>query len=397
MKWGLTDYTAIHGLAQPPPAHPGDKSLLRSLAMLGKRIGSTTGVSFLRRTEYISSDTGRAKVDTSPLRARQSPKKRKASEAARDDDPVRMLRGIYKGFDTAYPSDAYRGPDTAEKLRGDAVTSPDAAAWEKPKHPTNEDLTPLDTYPILPDLCAFPDSGNFYIIKFSTNPVAASDTYDKRLDVAILHPQLPFPDAQKCYEDAKVAYEADPSLPAPKAVDYNYTFYLPEDLKSADAAIMAADSNNPDHDNDSLHPYENEEGRRYFRYHYQRTYETYNQSSSHDDQWGESLTMSLHDPQDEDVFDADTIDTRKLQKAAYVYPVVTRAIIRPKRKTHLGAPSSHMEGEEGYTDFADVRFRDPNEAEVGRRSTHRQTLEEGLISQVNGIHDAEGDMDEAAT
>lgn len=374
--------------------------------MLGKPAHMTSGVSFLRRTEYISSEGGRHKTET-PLRSKPTTKKRKASEVERDDDPVRMLRGIYKGFDTAYPQDAYHGPDTSDKLRGDPVTAEASAAWERPTHPSNPDLTPLDTYPILPDLDAFPDSGNFFVIKYQTNPGSTTDSYDTRLDAALLHPQEPHPNAMAEHTAQQQAYASDPTLPPPKPVEFNYDFYLPEDAKTTASMQLAMDPHNPGCDDPELYESSNAEtARRFFRFHLQRQYETYNQSDSHADPWGESLAVALHDPTDE--------NPRGLQKAAYVYPVVQRAIIRPRRKMGLGAVPGRDEEEK--IDFLDVSVRAPVEAEAEKREGHKRALMEvgglansgggevevnghghgnGRLDEVNGDGDAAGDVDGA--
>lgn len=356
--------------------------------MLGKPAGVSTGVSFLRRTEYISSDAGRVKVDSTPLRSKHLPKKRKASGIDRDDDPVRMLRGIYKGFDTAYPDDAYKGPDTTEQLRGDAVTSQDATAWETPKHPTDPDLKPLDTYPILPDLDAFPDSGNFFVVKFTTNPVADSDTYDKRLDIALLKPIEPFPGAVEACNQQKEAYAADPTLPVPKPVDFNYTLFLPKDSDPVSSIAAVFDTTNEHKDDESLYPEgDAETGRRSFRFQNQRLYETYNQSGNQEDVWGESVAVALHD--------SSSGDGRTLQKAAYIYPILQRAIIRPKRKANMGAMSSQVEDEE-HIDFLDVAVREPLEDEAEKRQGHREDLLKVKLQEPssqglpNGLEDAVG-------
>ncbi|CAD0098484.1 unnamed protein product [Aureobasidium mustum] len=176
----------------PPPLHPKDRALLKPLSALGKPTAMNSGVSFLRRTEYISSNAAavqRFESSTSKdlLRVRNDPKRRKAPPVNRDD-PINIIRSLVKGFDVAYPEDAYTGPDSETNIRGAPITEADRSAWKKPKHPTKPNLTLLDAYPLLPDMDALPMTGDYQIVKFSTNPVAQSDSYDQRLDTALLRP-----------------------------------------------------------------------------------------------------------------------------------------------------------------------------------------------------------------
>lgn len=364
---------AIFGSEVAPPAHPHDRPLLRPLNQLGKPASMSQGVSFLRRTEYISSDVSRARVDGTPRGSKQIPRKRKAAEAERDDDPVRMLRGIYKGFDVAYPHDAYSGPDAGDKIRGDAVTDEDLSAWQRPRHPTNPDLTPLETYPILPDLDGFPDSGNYYVIKFATNPVAPSDTYDSRLDVTILRPMEPFPGALEQAQAQAEAYAADPSLPRPPPIPWNYDMYLPQEAEIA-AIKTALDVNSSGKDDASLYSEANaESGRPFIRFNNQRTYETYQCNDYTEDQWGSTVALALHNAGDSKAADG---SRRPLQTAAYMYPIVQRVGIRSKRNANVGGYAASQARNENRVDFLDVAVRDPLDSEVSRRKHHKNFVED---------------------
>ncbi|KAH0296798.1 Paf1 complex protein, partial [Aureobasidium melanogenum] len=50
------DESAIMAQDPPPSLHPKDRALLKPLSALGKPTAMNNGVSFLRRTEYISSN-----------------------------------------------------------------------------------------------------------------------------------------------------------------------------------------------------------------------------------------------------------------------------------------------------------------------------------------------------
>ena len=86
----------------PPTIHPTDKELLKPLSALGKGAGAAGSVSFLRRTEYTSSQ-GPQQFSSSTgkdlLRLRNDPKRRRMS--MNKDDPLNIIRNVVKGFDIA--------------------------------------------------------------------------------------------------------------------------------------------------------------------------------------------------------------------------------------------------------------------------------------------------------
>jgi RNA polymerase II-associated factor 1 len=174
----------------PTPLHPKDRELLRPLNALGKPVASTNAVSFLRRTEYISSTSSvnKAAAKNNALRAGGNTNRNKQRLEANKDDPISILRGIVKGFDIANPQDAYRGEDSQKNLRGGQVTQQERDAWARPVHPTKPNMRLLDSYPILPDLDSLPDTGNYMLLKYQTNPSDISTHYDPRLDVALNPP-----------------------------------------------------------------------------------------------------------------------------------------------------------------------------------------------------------------
>ena len=348
--------------------------------MLGKPTSVTSGVSFLRRTEYISSDLGRNRVEGSTprdfARRKQQAKKRKREEFERDDDPVRMLRGIYKGFDTAYPEDAYTGPDSERNVRGAEVTAEDRAAWDKPRHPSNPELTPIDTYPLLPDPDGLPDTGNYFVIKFLTNPSAASDKYDRRLDLTILRPLEPSLEVQAQRETLRQAFEADPTQPAPGPPAFDYDFFLPEETCDISAVKGMFDASDPSKHDPSFYDNENDNGRRFFRYKRIRAYETHQQTGSSEDQYGDTVAVALHDPLDVETSKSDTGGSR-LQKAAYFYPIVQRTSIRPRRKANaaVGGVPPPIRDETNKIDFLDVVIAEPDADQSSQMAANKARYE----------------------
>ncbi len=161
---------AIQAPAHPPPVHPHDRALLRPLATLGKPKSTEAAVSFLRRTEYISSmAAGRQRLDANPLRATAAALSKRAEKRKSPEPdvgtPAFVKRKIEKSF---------------------AVARANQKDRSRVKHPTKKRdgsgaVHLVAAYPVLPDLEAFPDSGAYVTIKFTHNPVPSASTYDTRL------------------------------------------------------------------------------------------------------------------------------------------------------------------------------------------------------------------------
>lgn len=357
-----------------PPVHPHDRALLKPLAALGKPTSMTAGVSFLRRTEYISSTQGPTRFESSTskdlLRVRNDPKRKRKPNVGKDD-PINILRSLVKGFDIAYPHDAYTGPDSETNIRGAEITDADLKAWSNPKHPTKPDVTLVDSYPVLPDLDALPGTGSYIITKFSTNPAANTEnTYDPRLDVAILRPTNA--DMSK-YEEKMAAYEADPTLPKPLQ-EYEFEFFLNAAEESVRGIKRKFDVNDPEHDDENLYDYEDGEGRKGFKYARLRPYETYQQAGDADDAYGDTVALALHDPE----LDVAPVDgaQKRLKKGAYYYPIQQRTHLRPKRKGPGALSQVEQEGEQ--IDALHVTIRDADEDETARRLAARAKLDNSV-------------------
>jgi len=298
-------------------------------------------------------------------------RKRKRPETEHDDDPVRILRAIVKGFDVAYPEDAYTGPDSGSNMA--EVTPQDIATWKTPKHPTDSTLQVLDSYPILPDVESFTDSGSYLVTKFITNPVTASDTYDTRLDVGLLRPLELSPEAAAELEAERAAVEADPTLPKPGPPKYDYEFFVPEDSDATSSIKTKLSMNYAENQDSALYDGENKEtGKRFFRYQRLRAYETYQQTGDHENPYGDVVALALHDAETQS----------RLQKAAYYYPVVQRTFIRPRRTNaaRMGAASENLTQEDGNIDFIEMVVRDADEIERSQREGHRERVESAPVA-----------------
>ncbi|KAF2761063.1 Paf1-domain-containing protein [Pseudovirgaria hyperparasitica] len=339
------DETVIQSMDRPPAPHPHDRPLLRPLSTLGKSSSATQGVSFLRRTEYITSaGSARHDIPKEFMRPRQVKKRRHTD--SHSDDPISIIRAIYKGFDLAYPNEAYTGPDSTEKIRGAEISPEERSAWKFPVHPSKPDVKVVDSYPILPDMDAFADAPGYSVMKFVSAPVDKQDKYDRRLDTCVFRP-LVDPVRQQEYEAQRAI---DPSAAPPK---FDYELYLPqsESVGNIKRKFNVLDPGN--NDDDLYDEQTRNTDTPHFRFDKVRTYETF-QHSETSGLYSEHVAVALHDAP----------AGSKKQKAAYIYPILNRTIIRPRRKVNRPGPS---EEQEDSADVIQLTVRDLDEEEVNER------------------------------
>ena len=205
-------------MAHPLPLCAADRALMRPPNALGKSHNNATGTSFLRRTEYItSSTTGGSKFESSNSSNTMRVRRKRKLQDTSVDDPINISRHILKGFNLAYPADAYNGQDSAENIRAADITAEERQAWNKPKHPKNPNLKLLESYPLLPDWDAMTDTGAYMVFKYMAAPVnnPLDPSYDTRIDVALLRPAGQSVKDQELYMQEKEAQKDDPTAPAP--------------------------------------------------------------------------------------------------------------------------------------------------------------------------------------
>lgn len=342
--------------------------------MLGK--GShAAGVSFLRRTEYISADA-QQRIEPSKSRLKMDPRKRKRPEYEKED-PRRMIEDIVKGFNLAYPQDKH--PEL-----GHQISAEEQRAWDHPRHPTDPSLKVLDAYPLLPDLDALGDAGAYIVTKFVTNPTAATDVYDTRLDVGLLRPLEASAEDNEQREALQRAHEADPeNVPKPPPQEYDFEYFLPTDDAASLAIKSRFDVNNPNNDEEGLYDQENPDtGKRYFRYQRVRAYETYKQKgnpSDPNDAYQDAVAIALHDGEE----GGESNKRARLQKGAYFYPIMQQTTIRPKRHA---AASLTEDGEQSRVDVIEVVVRAPDEGEEAARQEQRRNWTEWSLPEGDGVN-----------
>ncbi|KJX97927.1 RNA polymerase ii-associated like protein [Zymoseptoria brevis] len=365
------DDSAISVRPGPPNHHPADKALLRPLAALSKAGGATGAVSFLRRTEYTSSqNTQHFTSSTSKdlLKLRNDAKKKKAT--VNKDDPINIMRDIVKGFDVAYPKDAYKGEDSTTNLRGAQPSDAELSAWKNPKHPTNPDLKLLDSYPVLPDPEAIPTTGFFLIMKFITNPIGKGG-YDERLDTAIVRPVID-EDAEVAFSEKLREWEESRSTKPEPIREYDYDYYLPENPEGVRNLKRKLDVNDPENEDPALYTDEVADDQMAFKYKRLRTYETYNQHGDVNNLYNDTVALALHDPETEEGH------AKRLAKGAYFYPIVQRTGLRPKRVV-----GSRMYDQQEKIDELNVMVTEPNEDLQASQMEKRAMLDPAL--RVGGV------------
>ena len=364
-------YAAIQAPLATPPVHPRDKSLLRPLAELGKPALNPAGYSFLRRTEYISTDAkiraeANANAAKTPGKPSATSKARKPIDASKED-PVSILRSTVKGFDLANPQDAYTGPDTTTNIRGDIPTPAETEAWKRPKHPSKPDVKLLDAYPLKPDLDAVTDSGAYMITKFAGNPTPATEARDIRMDVGLLYPRELAPDT------------------------YNYEFFLPANEVATKNVMRKLDITHDACDDPALYTDKAPDGSGVFKFDFLRTYESGRGSTRGDQQYRE-IALALHDPE-LDRHSASTEyaargnDIDPLDKGAYYYPVLSKVQLKPRRNKNLvqlGLASQATGDEIQKFDGIRLTVREPDEGETAKRATHREHVEPDDESSLEG-------------
>jgi hypothetical protein len=349
----------------PPPIDPADRALLKPLGSLGKS-GSAGNVSFLRRTEYI---TSHRKDDSGGVlrAANRTPGKRAGPPAkltdAQKNNPETMIRAIEKSFNLAYPADAHKGPDTATRVRGAEITRTERDAWERPRHPTQPGIKLLDSYPVVPDLTGFGDGGRYVLVKYQHNPSKRTAEYDEGLDVALLYPLEQTKKQKRQFDDDMELHRIDPLKHSRPVPQIGYDLYLPDsDATAVKRKISVFDG---DRDEDHLythHPDMDPNGgieAPCFRYGHVRSYEPYQQISHEDDPYNDSVAVALHDGETRD------------QQAAFLYPISQKTFLATDRvklklneyKKEKGVAMDTDLGEEGdpeysMIDYLDVTVRD---------------------------------------
>lgn len=330
--------TAIQAPLHPPPVHPHDKALLKPLASLGKPKFNDSGVSFLRRTEYISSHTSKSRFESTTSRSlisnTGSRTKRPISNIDKES-PEYIKSEVERSFQIA-----------AQNLKNSNIM----------RHPSKRNLKLIDASPLLPDHNAFTDAGGYVTIKFLTNPVPPSSTYDKRVAAGFLQPMEPLASEEAAREEARQLHAQDPERYPAVVNEMEYEFFMTENMKDTINYKRKYDMFDPERDSDELYTRKNPAGEGVIRFARTRGYESASLWTSVTDQYDEEVCLAASDG-------TDGIH----QKAVYYYPILQRIIIRPQRRRNIANkkysqdPATQQEELERQTDCIDLKIEEANE------------------------------------
>lgn len=156
------NYDNIHGDSKDVKLDPKDLALLKEVTSTPQR--NSTGVSFLRRTEYISSEGSRTTVKAKGLDLRSI----RSTDLTDNklEDPEKQIAIIEKTFEDASKS------------------------WMSFTHPLRKNVTVIDSFPVFPDIDI--SDQQFLLMKFTTDPsqtnISSETLTDHRLDLGLFMP-----------------------------------------------------------------------------------------------------------------------------------------------------------------------------------------------------------------
>jgi len=257
-------------------------------------------------------------------------------------------------------------PDAIRKLVDDgfkvAVNSLKNLSYVK--HPTKSNLRLVEAFPVLPDQNSISDAGGLVEVKFLTNPVPPSSTYDTRLECGILKPIMLPEEEQELQKALAEAHERDPERnPAPDTT-LQYEYFTVDTPEQAATFKRKFDTLDPDRDDEKLYSYTHPAGGKCFRFKKMRAYESGPSSGSLDRGYEDEVVISLQDG----------TDGLRI-KGAYYYPIIQKVQIKPQRNKHIEARRLRLNDDvedERYTDYIDVRIEDPDEATRQTREVYKE-------------------------
>ena len=228
------------------------------------------------------------------------------------------------------------------------------------RHPSKRNVTLLDANPLLPDLDSFPDAGGYVTIKFMTNPVPPSTTYDIRLENSLLKPIEGTEEEEAAKAAAVEAYNRDPErFPAPETT-IEYEFFMTEKPSEALAFKRKFDALDPERDSEEIYTQRNGAGEGCVRFKRVRAYESAFATGSAAEKY-EEVIIAVHDGKD-----------GLRQKGAYYYPIVQKSGIRPQRQKNIYKKMKFVQEEQKQKiDFLDMRVLDPDDEMKKERDVYR--------------------------
>ncbi|SPO04500.1 related to DNA-directed RNA polymerase II regulator [Cephalotrichum gorgonifer] len=360
------DESSIQAPSELPPVHAHDKALLRPLATLSRAKSGDEPVSFLRRTEYISSAVRRSTGGGLNPSGRPGgpPKKRPAPEA--DDSPAAIRRKIMREFEA--------GRKWIDNL-----------ATVKNPH-SKRNIKVVDGFSFLPDLDAFPDAGAYVEVKFGNNPVKSKTKYDERLLNGALKPCEKSPAEEAAYNNAMELWERDPHNNSRPPPFMNYDFYLHENADDTPRFRAKFDVDNPENEEEGLYTARGESGP-CFQFTRLRGYETTKEvEMDHKTKYDTQLFVGYTDE-----------DDMEGPKAAWYYPVMQKSVIRPQRQKRIDLTRG-LDADDGQTvvDQLEVTVEDPTDElreHIMKFKEHPRGWDEEEEEEDEGVNGADGERE----
>ena len=344
-----------------PVLDPADHALMLTPEQLRNQNSKNVNVSFLRKTQYMSSANVRQNSEAFMKSSRPRPRQKSISQAeaalARDD-PINIRRHIQKGFDLVYPESAQPTSDPLAR-----PTPTETNAWRNPTHADNPHLKPVSTYPILPDFDASTDIYGYASIKFDKPPLPAlpGGKRDDRIDVALLN-LVHIASAEAAYQKKLAKWESNKELyEHPGAQPFEWDLSVPiagpsavagikrklytDDLSDRDVSQWYDGLHDPNSVGDAGHGIE---------YAKERSFGAVSTDFPQQDlEPGIQRIVALNLVEGE-------------EKAAYFYPIVQRVRVRADRGKVGAKGINAAEGDENWNHVM-LRVREPDAEELARR------------------------------
>lgn len=271
----------------------------------------------------------RSRLGANSSRNNLAARKRPSPEPDRDS-PAYIKRKIDASFATAQRY--LTGPGTA-------------------KHPTRKTARPRHPpMPLVPDLNSFPDSGAYVTIKFATNPVPKSSSYDRRVAAGIFRPLERTEEEEAAYLAAVQDWEASGRRGAAPQLPTNYDFYLTDGAGSAGNFRRKLDLSDPRGGEEELYTNRGSGGgggTGVFSYRRLRAYETAKeQELDHATKYDEEVLVAFEEA--------------GKAKASFL-PVMQRTTLQPQRAKNIARTVGAQDERDNVIDQLDIRIEEPTE------------------------------------
>ena len=362
-----------------PVLDPADHQLMLTPEQLRNAGSKNVNVSFLRKTQYMTSQNARANDPLMRTTGRPGKGSTRSASTVEPqiisrDDPINIKPHIQKGFDIAYPESVPQYPPLTTKSA--PSTAAEREMWLHPIHPDNQKLKPVAYFPVLPDLEAFTDMTAYMSVKFDKPPLPAlHGQRDDRVDVAVLRASAVTGPPAGAWQAKKDAYERNSELyedPGPQPFDWD--FCIPrvvgrEALHKIKRKLNDADlAKNDDGLYEGLYDKQGAGTQPGIDYEKARTYTAPTADSTDGTRF---MALSLRDP--ERAHD----HSRLKERAAYYYPVGQRIRLKIDRAKATQQKVDRPADDESQNAIDGIRLmvREPTLAEVVARARYRAEVD----------------------